>query len=278
MHVHSGASFPIHRLGHQSSGFSVLQGSIADDILNHHGRICHKRHFAKLRLNLILTSRANFRMMIFNGDTRLLHQHAHFAAAFVGRIEGLGNMIILLLRNNNTLSLDSGIPMGLINIQLHGNMLRLYFPAHLIKQVEFKLRQNQHGIRDSRLLHIFFRSHNNISGILLKGPVLGMIDNHGISGHGKSGNFAERIHHGRIQVRNEYHITFLNHGIAIIGSVKTNTVLHNLFIEGLGGNCHMTELAVDIHHLKINHADFLLPNQRNNVLSSFHIRTSPLQI
>ena len=194
---------------------------------------------------------------------------AHFAAALIGGVEGLGNVIVLLLGNHNTLALDAGIPVGLVIVQVHTDGEGLNLPAHLIEQVELELGQDQHGIGNAGILHILFCCQNDVSGILGQRTVLRIVDNHGVSGHGQGGNSAEGVHYSGVGIGDENHIGLFHHSVAVVGGIETNALSHHFLVKIGCGNGDMTELAVDIHHLKVYHPDALILNQVHNILYCF---------
>ena len=267
--MHTVAGLAVNRLGHQSGSLAVFQSGVADNILDHHAGIGHLGHLAQLGLDLKLTGGAHLGVMVLDGNTCLLHQHAHLAAALIGGIEGLSDMVILLLGNHAAHALNGGVPVGLVHIQGHADGIGRNLPAHLIKQVELEFRQDQHGVGNAGFLHIIFRGLDNVPGVLGQGTVLGMVDDHGVAGHGQGGNLAERIHHSGIRIGNKDHVALFHHSIAVIGSVKAYALGHNFLVKIPRGNGHMAELAVDVHHLKVHHFDSLLLNEAHDILYSF---------
>ena len=278
MHVHTAACLAVNRLGHQRCGLAVLQCGVADDILDHHAGIGHGGHLAQHGLDLELTGGAHLRMMVLHRNTRLLHEHHHFAAALIGGVEGLGNVVVLLLGDDIALALGITVPVGLLVIQVHADGIGLNLPTHLVEEVELKFRQDQHGICHAGVTHILFCRQDDVPGILIQGTVGGMIDDHGVAGHGQGRDLAEGVHHSGIQIGDKHHVTLFHHGIAIVGSVKAHAVPEQILIKVAGGNGHMAELAVDIHHLKVDHLNIFLPDHIQNILQGFCHKGSSLNL
>ena len=176
-------------------------------------------------------------------------------------------MVVLLLGNHVTAAFHSTVPVGLLSIHIGIDGIGLNLPANLIEQIELKLRQDQHGISNTHILHILLGGLNDIPGILSQRPVLRMIDDHGIAGHGQCGDGTERIDAGSIRIGNEHHVTLFNHCIAVVRCIEADAVAHHTFIEILGRNGHMTELAVDVHHFEVHHFDIMLFDHFHDLLN-----------
>ena len=75
--------------------------------------------------------------------------------------------------------------------------------------MKFKLRTNQHLVRNSLLLHILYRPQTDISGLLIKGFVLFPYHAY-VSAHGKRRNLCKGVLHRRIRIRNKDHVALLH--------------------------------------------------------------------
>ena len=100
MDVHPAACLAVHRLGHQGGALAVFQGGVVDDIFDHHGGVGHFGHLTQLRLDLELAGGPHLGVVVLDGDAGGLHVHAHFAAALIGAVEGLGHVVVGLAGDN----------------------------------------------------------------------------------------------------------------------------------------------------------------------------------
>ena len=120
-----------------------------------------------------------------------------------------------------------GLPCG----DGEAGMLRLGGVGYLVEDIKFIFRPYDHLVCDPQLLHIANGPFGHIPGILVKGPVGRTINDHHVSDHGEGGNLCKGINCGRIQVGHENHVAALHRGIAVIGAVESNPVLHSLLVE-----------------------------------------------
>ena len=58
---------------------------------------------------------------------------------------------------------------------------------NLIENIEFVLRPDHHLIRNSGLLHVLQGTDGNITGILVKRPVIGQVDDPDVAYNRESG-------------------------------------------------------------------------------------------
>ena len=175
-------------------------------------------------------------------------------------------MIMALTGNNGPSTADATVPMGLLGINGHADGIRPYVPGHVVKKVELKLRQDQHCISHTCAAHIRLRRQDNIPRILGQRPVMRVVNQHGITGHGERGNIAERIHLGGLRIRDKDHVALFHHCIAIVGGIKSNAFCDGGFGEIPGRNGHMAILPVDVHHFEINHLDIFFLDTSDDVL------------
>ena len=217
-------------------------------------------------LDLELAGGAHLGMVILHGDTRFLHPQAHFAAAFIGAVQGFGHMIGSLIGDHVALAVGNAVPVALLGVQAHPDGTGLYLPADLIEEIELEFRQHQHGIGDAGGAHIILGSLDDVPGILIQGPVLRIVDDHGVAGHGQGFDIAEGVHIGRVQVGDEDHVALLHHRVAVVGGVEAHTVRHHVLAEILRGDGHVAELAVDVHHFEVHHLDPFVPDHTQDVL------------
>ena len=57
-------------------------------------------------------------------------------------------------------------------------------PGHIVKEVELKLRQDLHGIGNAAVFHVLHSGTDDVAGVLGQRTVFGIVDDHGIAGHG----------------------------------------------------------------------------------------------
>ena len=122
-------------------------------------------------------------MMIFDRDTCSFDALYHFASALVGAVERLRNMVVVLLWNYNALTLDVAVPFRLLCINKCADLIGSQLPADLVEKVEFKFRQDEHGVSYILILHILNSCLNYISGIVSQRSVIRIIDYHGVTRH-----------------------------------------------------------------------------------------------
>jgi len=266
MHVHAAAGLAVDGLGHEGGALAVLQGSVVDDILDHHGGVGHLGQLAQLGLDLKLAGSSHFGVVIVDLDAGVLHVHAHLATALVGDVEGLGDVIGLLLGYDAALALVGAVPVGLDGVHGHADAVGLEFPTYLIEQIELEFGQDHHGVGDAAILHVLVGSQHDITGILGQRAVFRVVDDHGVAGHGQSGDGAEGIDHGSVGVGDKDHVALFHHGIAVVGGVKADAVFHGIFGEVFRGDGHMAELAVDVDHFEVHHLNVFLADEIHDFL------------
>ena len=214
--MHPAARLAVHRLGHQGGALAVLQGGVVDDVFNHHGGVGHFGHLAQLGLDLELAGGPHLGVVVLDGNAGGLHVHAHLTAALVGAVEGLSHMVVGLAGDNDSLAVDSAVPVGLLGVHLHTDGAGGDLPGGAVEKIELKLRKNQHGIGNAGVPHVPLGGQNNVPGILIQRAVFRVADHHGVACHGQGGNVAERINHRRVRVGNKDHVALLYHGVAVV--------------------------------------------------------------
>ena len=137
-------------------------------------------------------------------------------------------------------------------------MLRLGGVGYLVEDIKFIFRPYDHLVCDPQLLHIANGPFGHIPGILVKGPVGRTINDHHVSDHGEGGNLCKGINCGRIQVGHENHVAALHRGIAVIGAVESNPVLHSLLVEPADRNTEMAPSSVNVSHFEIDNLNVFL--------------------
>ena len=267
--MHSAACLTVDGLGHERGTLAVLEGGVVDDVLDEHGRVGHLAHLAELRLDLELARAADLGVVILDGDASLLHAQAHLAAALVGAVERLGNVVVALPRDDDAAAVDVAVPMRLLRVEAHADLVRRDLPRHIVEEIEFKLGQNEHGVGNAAVTHILLRRAHDVARILIERTVGGIVDDHGIAGHRERRDLAERVDLRGVRVRDKDHIALFDHSVAIVRGVKADAVGHGRFGKILGGNGHMAVLAVDIDHFEIDHLDALLTNELHDLLCRF---------
>ena len=266
--MHAGAGLAVDRLGHEGGALAVLQGHVADDILDHHGVVGQLGHLVQLGLDLVLAGGADLGVVVVDLNAHVLHHQAHLASGLVAGVEGLGDVVVLLLGDDDALALVVAVPVGLLGVHGGADVVGGDFPAGVVEQIELELGQDQHGIGHAGLLHIVLSSPNDIPGILGQGPVLGIVDDHGVAGHGQGGHGAEGVDDGGVGVGDEDHVALLHHGVAVVTGIEADAVLHSLLGKVPGRDGDMAVGTVDVHHLEVHHLDAVVGDHGQNVLYS----------
>ena len=269
MHVHAAAGLAVDGLGHKGGALTVLEGGVVDDVLDHHGGIGHLHHLAQLRLDLKLAGSGHLGMMVIDVNAGIQHMHHHLGTALIGHVKGLCDVVVFLLGNYRTLTLGGAVPIGLLCVHKGRNAVGLYLPAHLIKEIELELRQDEHGVGNAAVFHILVGGQHDVAGVLSQRSVFRVIDDHGIARHGQGGDLTEGVDHRGVGVGDEHHVTFFHHGVAVVGCIKTDAVLHGLLGKVSGRDGHMAVLAIDVHHLEVHHLDVLFADELHDFLYSF---------
>ena len=269
MDVHSAAGLAVDGLGHERGTLAVLEGGVVDDVLDEHGRVGHFAHLAELRLDLELARAADLGVVILDGDAGLLHAQAHLAAALVGAVERLGNVVVALPRDDDAAAVDVAVPMRLLGVEAHADLVRRDLPGYIVEEIELKFRQNEHRVGDAGITHILLRCQHDVARILVERAVVGVVDDHGVAGHRQGGDLTEGVDLRGSGVGNKDHVALFDHGIAVVRGVEADAVGHGRFGKILGGNGHMAVLAVDIDHFEIDHLDALLTNELHDILCRF---------
>ena len=148
-------------------------------------------------------------------------------------------------------------PLSLASADLETGALRIGGEGHIVKDIKLILGADDHLVCDALFLHIRNGTLCHVAGILVEGAVGGAINDHNIADHGQGRNLREGIDGSRIQIRHKDHVTALNGSIAIVGTVKANTILHGVLVQAANGNAQVTPSAIDVSHLKVNDFDFL---------------------
>ncbi len=269
MDVHPAAGLAVDGLWHECGALAVLEGGVVDDVLDHHGRVGHFAHLAELRLDLKLARAADLGVVVLDGDAGLLHAQAHLAAALVGAVERLGDVVVALPRDGDAAAIDVAVPMRLLGVEAHADLVRRDFPCHVVEEVELKLRQNEHRVGDAGITHILLRRQHDVARVLVERAVVGIIDDHGVAGHRQGGDLTERVDLRGGGVGDKDHVALFDHGVAVVRGVEADAVGHGRFGEVLRGNGHMAVLAVDIDHFEVHHFDALLTNELHDILCRF---------
>ena len=269
MNVHTAARLAVNRLGHKGCRLAILESGVVDDIFDHHRSICHLGHFSKLRLDFKLTGCSHFGMVIIDFNARIFHMQAHLAAALVGNVKGLCNVIVLLLGNDHTVACNRAVPIGLTCIHLNADAVGLHFPTNVIEKIKFKFGKNEHGVGNAAILHILLCRQNDVAGVLRQGSVFGSVDDHRVTRHGKRGNGAERINESCVGIGDKYHITLFYNCIAVVGSIKADATLHCILGEIFGRNGNVAVLTVDVNHLKVDHLNAIDADHFQNIFYGF---------
>ncbi len=137
------------------------------------------------------------------------------------------------------------------------------------------LTEDHHRVRDTGALHVLFRGKDDVARILRQRAVLRVVDDHGIARHGQRGDLAEGIHHGRRNVRDEYHVALLHHGVAVVRRIEADAVLHRFLAETRGGDSHVAIRAADVHHFKVQHLHVVFTDELDHFLCSFEHEVLP---
>ena len=237
-----------------------------DDVFDGHGVVGHFGHGGQLGLDLELTGAPHFRVVVLDGDARLLHAQAHLAAALIGAVQGLGDVVVSLPGHNESFAVPAAVPVGLLCVQCHGDGFGSCLPGHAVKEIELELRQDEHGVRDAGAAHIRLRRPDDVPGVLGQGAVLGVVDDHGAAGHGQGGHLAEGVGAGGVRVGDEHHVALFHRGIAVVGGIEADALGHGGFGKVLGGDGHMAVLPIDVHHFEVHHLYALLTDEPDHLV------------
>ena len=125
----------------------------------------------------------------------------------------------------------------------------------------FVFRPDDHFVCDAGLPHVGHGPAGHVAGILGKGAVVGLLDHHHVSHKGQGGDLHIGVHNAGGQVRDEHHIAVVHHGIAVVGAVKADAVLHNALVQPLRRDGEMPPTAIQVRELEIHHSDTVLLNE-----------------
>ena len=280
MNMHTVACLVTHRLGHEGSRLASLCGGVFDDILDYHGIVSHFSHFAKLDLYLKLAAAADLMVMILHADAHILKHKAHTGAQVAGYIMWLIYVITALMRGLVAVVVKriAAVPISLLSINAVAHAVRQSLVAHIVKNMELKLRPYHHLVRNACLFHIFNCALGNIPRVLVKRPVVRTVYYHNIAGHCKRRNSRKRIKCCSSKVGNKHHIAVFNGSIAIIAAVKANAVYQSILVQSLLRNKYMAPAAVNVSHLKIDHLNvvsfdeffYIIKVRKHNCLLFIH--------
>ena len=224
MHMHAVAGFAVDGLGHKGCGAAFRDGGIADDVLCDHGIICHLCNICQLNFNLKLTGAADLVMMVFDLYSPILHEKAHLAAEIIVPVLGRSDMITALVGNLETVAADAGIPVGFLGVDFAANGIGLGFKIDIVEYMEFEFRPDYHFIGNTGSLHIINGCLDDVAGVLIEGLILGACDYHGVAAHGDGLDIRKGIDRSGAEVGDEDHIAVFYGRIAVVGTVKTDTV------------------------------------------------------
>ena len=181
-------------------------------------------------------------------------------------------MIMLLERNDAAATFGLAVPVRLLRVEERRDRVVIDLPADLVEQIELKLRQDLHLVRDAGILHVLHRRLYDVARVLRKRSVLRIVDDHGVADHGERLDTAERIDHRRFKIGNVDHVALLDHGIAVVGCIEADAVLHGILVEIRCGDGNMPELTVDVDDLEVHHLYILFLDERHNVFcGSSHV-------
>ena len=260
MHVHTAAGGTCHGLGHKGGGHALGGGQILDYILGGHGGIGKLGHLAQLHLYLLLAAAAHLVVVVLDLDAPILHHKAHTASEVIVYIHGQAGMVAFLVAEDIALIviLGKAVPLGLTGVYLKAGAVGLGGKAHIVKNIKLVLRADNHLIGNAQLTHILAGALGNIAGVLVKGIIFGTGNDHDIAYHGKGGYLSELIDNSRVQHGDKHHVAGFHGGVAVVGAVKADTVLHGVLIESLYRDAEMTPSAVNIGQLEVNYLDVII--------------------
>ena len=185
--------------------------------------------------------------MIFYFHAPLFQQHTHFTSEIISHILRCCCMVSTLVWNLVAVILSivyTAVPLRLSGVNIVAASLRRYAVTHVVQQIKFKFRPDDHPVCNLFFLHVFHCLEGHISWILVKRKILVIPNSTDISAHSQSRNFCKRIHSSCFRIRNKYHIAFFYGSIAVIRAVKTNSVNKNVIIKSFHRDGHMTPTAI----------------------------------
>ena len=162
----------------------------------------------------------------------------------------MGHFITIVPR-----SFQRAVPLCLSCVDPVSALFRRHFIARIVKQIKFKLRSDDHTVCNAAFFHILHSPQAYILGILVKRLIFPLPDGTHIAAHGQCGHLRKRIHISSIRIWQKYHIAFLNGSIAVIRTVKTNSIGKSILSETFHRNRNVPPAAVNVRHLEINHAN-----------------------
>ena len=275
MYVHAAARFAVDGLGHQRCRQTVFAGDIVNDVLDVHRAVRHRGHLAEQRLNFELGV-ADLGVMVFDGDAGLFDLHAHLAARLVRLVEGLGNVIVVLIRSDAAGAFGIAVPVGLFGVDVETDVVVRDLPLDLVEQVKLKLGQDHHGVGNAAVAHVLLSREHDVARILRQRTVGRIVNDHGVADHAERLDLAERVDHRGLKVGNIDHVALFDHGVTVVGSVKADAARHRFLGEIRGGDSDVTELTADVNDLEVDHFDVFLLNALHNVLcGNSHIAIPP---
>ena len=164
----------------------------------------------------------------------------------------IGHFIAIISR-----SVKAAVPIRLPGVNAVSALLRRNLIAHIVKKIKFKFRPDYHSVRNPGFFHIRYCTQADIFRILVKRPVPAFPNGAYIAAHGKGGDLCKGIYICSVRIGQKDHITLFHRRIPIIGTVKTNTIGKRIFPKALHRDCNVPPAAVNVRHLKINHANLL---------------------
>ena len=273
MYMHSAARLLIDGLGQERGCFSLFGRQILDNIFDNHGIVSHSGHVGQLHLDLHLAGASHLMVVVFHPDAPVLHHHAHSAAQVVSHILRRRHMIAPLVRHLVAVvsrTVQTVVPVRLSGVDSVSALSGRHLKAGAVKQIELEFRPYDHTVRNAALLHVLYRPKAHVLWILIKGLVLPLADGAYVSAHGQGGNLRKGIHIGRIRIRQEHHVAFLNGRVSVVGTVEADAVGEGILPEPFHRNGDMPPASIDISHLKIDHADLLFLTQPLDFLDFVH--------
>ena len=269
VHVHAAPRLAVDGLGHEGRAHPVLPRGVLDDVFDEDGRVRHLHDVAEERLDLELAAGADFGMVVFDRDAGLLDPQDHLAAALVGGVKRLRDMVVLLQRDDVSAAFRLAVPVRLREVHVGFLPPSLQLPAGLVEQVELEFREDQHRVGDARILHILLRRQHDVPRVLGQRPVVRIVDDHRVAGHGQRRDLAERVDHGRGHIRDEDHIAFLHDRVSVVGGIKSDAVRQIFLRKSRRRDRHVAVRAADVDHLEVDHFNVVFTDKLHDFLYVF---------
>ena len=232
MHVHTVAGLAVQGFGHQGGGLAGPHRLVADHILDGHGIVRQPGHLPQLHLDLHLAGAAHLVVVVLDVDAVFGQLQTGLVPDIEVQVKGLVDVVapVGAAMEAAVGRRVPGAPGRLAGFQGKTHAVGFHLVAQGVEHMVFVFRPDDHLVRNAGLLHVGHGPAGHIAGILGKGAVVGLLDHHYIPHKGQGRDLHIGVHNAGGQVRDEHHVAIVHHGIAIVGTIKADTVLHDALV------------------------------------------------